>query len=50
MENILICAVLISIVLSSGWYLIRAKRNGQKCIGCPYGKQCQGACGSKIKA
>ena len=47
MENILICVILLGIVLGVGYYLMQAKRNGQKCIGCPYGKQCQGECSGK---
>ena len=25
-------------------YIIRAKKSGQKCIGCPYAKSCSGVC------
>lgn len=25
-------------------YIIRAKKSGQKCIGCPYSKSCSGGC------
>lgn len=28
-------------------YIIVAKRRGQKCIGCPYSKQCGGCCSGK---
>lgn len=37
----------IAIVLIVGGavaYIIKAKKNGQKCIGCPYSKQCSGKC------
>ncbi len=27
-------------------YIIRAKKRGQKCIGCPDSKTCSGKCGS----
>ncbi len=25
-------------------YLIRAKRRGERCVGCPYSKTCGGSC------
>ena len=40
LENIIIIAVLLLIVGAAAWYVIRAKRQGQKCIGCPHGKSC----------
>ena len=46
MENIIVCVILLVIVISIIWYLVKAKRSGQKCIGCPYGKQCKGTCTS----
>lgn len=58
MENILIIAVLAVILGLAGWYVIKAKKNGPKCIGCPSGgcgKQCDGcgyscACGEEKPA
>lgn len=41
----------IAIVLIIGGavaYIIKAKRNGQKCIGCPYSKQCGGKCNGAV--
>lgn len=37
-----ICIVLVLVAIAAGivWYLIRAKKRGQGCIGCPYAKQC----------
>ena len=43
-EDIVIIAVLVVIVASISMYLIRAKKRGQKCIGCPYSKGCGGKC------
>ncbi len=40
MENIIIVLILLAIAVGIIWYLIRAKRKGEKCIGCPYAKQC----------
>ena len=28
-------------------YIIRAKKRGEKCVGCPYAKQCGGNCSSR---
>ncbi len=44
MENIIIGAILVTIIGAIVFYLVRAKRRGQKCIGCPYAKQCGGKC------
>ena len=33
-------AVIVLIVGAATFYIIRAKRRGQKCVGCPYSKQC----------
>ncbi len=45
MENVIIVLVLLAIVAGIVWYLCRAKKRGEKCIGCPYAKQCGGSCG-----
>ncbi len=47
MENAIIIATVAAIVIGIGIYLVRAKRRGEKCIGCPYAKQCSGKCGDK---
>ena len=44
MENVIIVAVLALIVGLASFYVYRAKKNGQKCIGCPSGKSCGGSC------
>lgn len=44
MENYIIGAILVLIVGGIIFYLVRAKKKGQKCIGCPYSKQCNGGC------
>lgn len=28
-------------------YIIRAKKKGQKCVGCPYAKECGGCCSAQ---
>ncbi len=44
MENYIIIAILALIIGAIVLYLVRAKKRGQKCIGCPYAKQCGGSC------
>ena len=43
LENILLIIVLTVIIALAAWYVIRAKKRGQKCIGCP----AAGACSQK---
>lgn len=38
-------AVIVLIVGAAVFYIVRAKRRGEKCIGCPNSKQCSGNCG-----
>ena len=47
MANVIIIAVAVSVVGLAVFYVYRAKKRGQKCIGCPYGKQCNGNCGKQ---
>ncbi len=50
MENIIISVIIIAIVGLAALYIIRAKKKGQKCIGCPDSKTCphakNGGCSS----
>jgi len=36
--------VIALIVGAAVFYIIRAKRRGEKCVGCPYAKQCGKKC------
>lgn len=45
MENVIIVLILLAVVTGIIVYLVRAKRRGQTCIGCPYAKKCGGKCG-----
>ena len=45
MENIIIVLILAAIAAGIVVYLVRAKKRGEKCIGCPYSKGCGGKCG-----
>ncbi|MBQ2890028.1 MAG: FeoB-associated Cys-rich membrane protein [Clostridia bacterium] len=40
MINIILTAILLIIVGSISLYLYKAKKRGEKCIGCPYAKEC----------
>ena len=44
MENVIIIVLLAAIVGCIVWYLLRAKKRGKKCIGCPYANGCGGNC------
>lgn len=47
MKNIIIISVLAIIVAAALFYIIREKKRGRKCIGCPAAQNCSGGC--KIK-
>ncbi|MBO4954413.1 MAG: FeoB-associated Cys-rich membrane protein [Clostridia bacterium] len=47
MENAIIILILAVIIGGIVWYLYRQKKQGAKCIGCPYCKQCNGSCSTK---
>jgi len=44
MDNVIIILILLAIVGGIILYLIKAKKSGAKCIGCPYAKQCGDKC------
>ena len=49
MENVILVFVLVAILGGAIVYIVRAKRRGIKCIGCPMGASCAkkgGFCGS----
>ena len=45
MENFIVAVILLAIVSGIVWYLVRSKKRGETCIGCPYAKKCGGKCG-----
>ncbi len=49
MKDIIIVLFIVIVIGAALLYLIRAKRRGEKCIGCPYSKQCGGSCHSAEK-
>ena len=40
MEDLPIILIIILIIGGALFYIIRAKKKGQKCIGCPHSKTC----------
>ena len=44
MENLIIIAIVLIIAGLAAWYIIKEKKKGNKCIGCPHAKQCSGKC------
>ena len=42
--DILILGIVLLTVGLAAFYIVRAKKKGQKCIGCPYAKKCGGHC------
>ncbi len=44
--ELIIIAIVVLIVATAIIYIYRAKKRGQKCIGCPYSKECNGNCNS----
>jgi radical SAM protein with 4Fe4S-binding SPASM domain len=47
MKNVIIILVIAAIAASVIYYLYRQKKKGNKCIGCPYAKECGGNCNNK---
>ncbi len=47
MENLALIALLVLIIGAAVFSILRAKKRGQKCIGCPYSGSCSGGCNEK---
>ena len=45
-DDIIAAIAIVLIVGAAVAYIIKAKKSGQKCVGCPYSKSCSGGCGS----
>ena len=43
MTNLIVSVILVLIVGGAVFYIIRAKKSGAKCIGCPAGGKCSGS-------
>ncbi len=44
MVNFIVIGILALIIGAIIFYLVREKKKGVKCIGCPYAKQCGSKC------
>ena len=44
MVDYIAIAAIVLIVGAAVFYIVRAKKRGEKCVGCPYAKQCGGKC------
>ena len=40
LTNIILTAVILIIFAGAVLYIVKQKKSGAKCIGCPYAKQC----------
>ena len=52
MVNVIAILVLALILGAAAGYVYKAKKRGQKCVGCPYAKQCAAranGCGCQTK-
>jgi len=47
MTDLIVIAILLSVVFGIVFYLYRAKKRGNTCIGCPHAKACGGKCSGK---
>ena len=50
--NIVLVLVILAIIAGAVLYIYKAKKRGEKCIGCPYAKQCGAkncGCGNQRK-
>lgn len=45
--DVIVILLLLLIVGGASYYIIRAKKNGKRCIGCPDSASCQGMGGCK---
>ena len=45
MDSIAVIAIVVAIVALAVGYIIKAKKRGVKCVGCPSGGSCSGSCG-----
>ena len=44
MENVIAIGVLLLLVGGAIFYILRSKKRGAKCMGCPYSKGCKSNC------
>ena len=42
--DFIVIGIIVIIIGLAVFYIVKAKTSGQKCIGCPYAKQCGNKC------
>jgi hypothetical protein len=47
--DIIVLVIVALIIGGASFYIIRAKKRGQKCVGCPYAKNCNSNCSCNQK-
>ena len=47
MIDMIVIALVVLVVGGASFYIYKAKKKGQKCIGCPYSGSCSANCGEK---
>ncbi len=40
MENVIIIAIIAAVVGLAIWFIVKEKKSGKKCVGCPYADSC----------
>ena len=40
MTDLIVTIIILLIIGASSFYIYKAKKRGEKCIGCPYAKEC----------
>lgn len=48
MTDVIIAVILLVIIGMAAAYIIKSKKRGVKCIGCPSGCNCSGKCGGHV--
>ena len=49
MTNVIVILVLLAVLGAAAGYVYRAKKRGEKCVGCPHAKQCGAAGGCRCE-
>ena len=44
MDNLIIIAIIVFVIGLALGYIYKFKKRGDRCIGCPYSKSCDGNC------
>ena len=50
MLDFIVLGIVAAIIVAAITYMVKAKKKGVKCIGCPAGGKCSGNCSGKTEA